>query len=125
MGLSIPLIIIIIILSQSIIFFFFLIFWCLLIWIYGEFLMKKGVDPLSDEEFKELVEILNRKEVIEYIGELIFKREIDNTTYIAIEIDLKFDTSFAQKKGWDAGTVRDDRLYKRIVKLYSKIKHSS
>lgn len=84
--------------------------------------MKKGVDPPSDEEFKELVEILNRKEVIDYIGELISKREIENTTYIAMEIDLKFNTNIAQKKGWDAGSVRDDRLYYKNVKLYSKIK---
>jgi len=98
--------------------YFVMLFWLLFMVIYEGFVMKKGVELPSDEEFKELLEILNKTEVIDYIRELVSKRLINNIHHNGIEIDSKFNTNFTQKKGWDYGQFRDSLFYHKIEKLY-------
>jgi hypothetical protein len=76
---------------------------------------------MDEKEAKMLLEFLKRKEVIDYIKELICQRSITKTNYIAIEIDTKFNKNITQKKGRSAGQIRDDWLYRKIEDLKYKI----
>ena len=68
-------------------------------------------------------EVLDKKEVADYLRELIFKKGYISPYFIAIDIDARFNINLTQKKGWDAGEIRDDRLYRKLVKLDNKIRY--
>jgi hypothetical protein len=102
------------------IFCFFIFFWSVSFAIYFG-VIKEGVDYIDEKEVKNLLKFLDKKEVFDYIRELIEQRSINNLRYIGIEIDAKFNTSITQKKGMRTGLIRDDWLYDKIEALYEKI----
>ncbi|MFX1427173.1 MAG: hypothetical protein ACFFBE_12030 [Promethearchaeota archaeon] len=106
--------------QNIIIFGVFILSWSILIIAYPN-LITQGVDFMDEKEAKMLLDFLDKKEVIDYIRDLICLRSITRIKYIGIEIDAKFETNITQKKGKKAGTIRDDWLYKKIEKLYYRI----
>jgi len=106
---------------ESIIMYFFWLFLIFCMGIYVGFIMKDGVDVPSDNEFRELLGLLEKKEVIEFIRELICTRYISKLHHIGIELDLKYNTHLIQRKGQDTGQFRDKAFAIEIEKLYGKI----
>lgn len=122
MALGIPVIILLIIISDMIIWICTLLLWLILVGLYGAFISESGIYTLNEKEFRELSEFLEKKEVGNYIKELISKKPVEDITRIAIEIDLKFNTNLTQKKGWYFGKFNDERLYRKLLRLDNKVR---
>jgi hypothetical protein len=106
---------------MSLILFFVFLFSFGILGIYMIFVIKERTDFPNDKELKELLEFLDRKDVIEYIRELVCDKLINKYYQIGIELDSKFHTNLTQKKGFTAGRIRDKLLAIKIEKLYFKI----
>ena len=97
-------------------------FWLLILIIYAQFIMKKGTDPVSDKEFKQLSEFLEKQEVADYISDLVCRKSITAINKIGVEIDLKFNTNLVQKNGWDAGRFRNEKLLFKLRRLDNEVR---
>jgi len=122
MVLVLDVIIFLIFILDVIIWSFIFLLWIILFILYMAFTAKSGVHTLSEKEFRELSEFLEKKEVANYIKELISKKSVEDITRIAIEIDIKFNTNLTQKKGWYFGKFNDDRLYRKLLRLDNKVR---
>ncbi|MFW9866108.1 MAG: hypothetical protein ACFFEN_08430 [Candidatus Thorarchaeota archaeon] len=120
-ALGVPIIILLMFLLELLILYLVLAFWILFMGFYALFIIKEEVDPLSDNEYKELLDILETEEIIEYIKYLVYNKKIKKTFFIGIEIDEKFKTNLTQKKGWNAGKIRDEKLFNKLDSLCFKI----
>lgn len=101
----------------------------IILWFYIIFMVisinaiREEVNYPSDKELRELLKLLDSKEIFDYIRELVSIKSISNIKHIGIELDLKFHTNLTEKKGFNAGQIRDDWLYNKIEKLYNKIRN--
>jgi hypothetical protein len=80
-----------------------------------------SVDYIEEYDVKFLLKLLDTKEIIDYVRDVINLKPVCKIRHVAIEIDAKFGTFITQKKGMKRGLIKDDRIYDKIEQLFEEL----